>query len=70
MNPDLIREDMKDKIGKRVKIVVYGMRNKKSHYEGILNHLYPNIFTIIEDSVEKSFNYRDIITGDIQIKYE
>lgn len=45
------------------------MRNKTDYYEGIIKAVYPNIFTIIERTTEKSFNYRDIITGDIKIKY-
>lgn len=70
MNPDFIKEELKDKVGKRVKIIAYGMRNKSSEYEGIIHALYPNIFTIKYGVSEKSFNYRDIITGDIKIKYE
>lgn len=70
MNPDFIKEELKEKIGKKVKIIAYGMRNKSSEYEGIINALYPNIFTIKYGNSEKSFNYRDIITGDIKIKYK
>lgn len=45
------------------------MRNKTNEYNGYLKKLYPNIFTISENNIEKSFTYADLITGDIKIKY-
>ncbi len=69
MNIDLIKKELRENLNKPVKIKVYGMRNKTSEYSGIISHIYPNIFTIITDGIEKSFNYRDIITGDIKLKY-
>lgn len=69
MNTNHIKEEIKKNIGKKVEIKVYGMRGKTSTYEGIINMAYPNLFTIIENNVEKSFTYRDIFTGDIKIKY-
>lgn len=70
LNPQLIREEIKKNLNRKVNIVVYGLRNKKCSYKGILNKIYPNIFTIISLDGEKSFSYADIITGDIKIKYE
>lgn len=52
-----------------VEIKVFGMRGKTSVYHGQIYATYPNIFTIIISNREKSFTYRDIITGDIKIKY-
>lgn len=45
------------------------MRGKTSEYKGRIHAVYPNLFTIINNNQEKSFTYRDIITGDIKIKY-
>ena len=68
MNIDLVRKDLENKVGKKVKVTVYGMRNKIERYEGIIHKAYPNIFTILSDGDEKSFTYRDIITRDIVVK--
>ena len=69
MNINIIKEQIAKNIGKKVIISVYGLRNKINKYEGSLYKLYPNIFTILYNNEEKSFNYRDVITGDIKIKY-
>ncbi len=69
MNIDLIREEIKNHLNKPVRIKVFGMRNKINDYSGIINAIYPNIFSIINPEYEKSFSYRDIITGEIEIKY-
>lgn len=45
------------------------MRNKTNEYNGYITAVYPNIFTILTVDGEKSFAYRDIITGDIKINY-
>ena len=52
-----------------MEIKVYGMRGKTMNYTGKIHAIYPNLFTILENNIEKSFTYRDIITGDIKIKY-
>ncbi len=70
MNLDFIREEIKNHLNHPVQIKVFGMRNKESVYTGRINAIYPNIFSIINPEYEKSFSYRDIITGDIEIKYE
>ena len=69
MNINLIKKEIDNKLGKKVRITVYGMRNKIEKYEGTIHNTYPNIFTIICDGIEKSFPYRDVITKDISIKY-
>ncbi len=69
MNIDDIKNKIKNDIGKKVHITVYGMRNKINYYEGIIYKAYPNIFTILENGEERSFAYRDIITKDINMKY-
>lgn len=69
MNINIVREEIKKNIGKKVIVSVYGLRNRHTKYEGIISGLYPNIFTVRVNSVEKSFPYRDLITGDVKIKY-
>ena len=70
MNPEIIKEKIEKDIGKKVRITVYGLRNKTCLYDAIIKATYPNIFTIFDGNSEKSFSYRDVITGDIKIKYE
>ena len=69
MNIDIAREKIKNNLNKKVIVTVYGLRNKISRYEGVLYKTYPNIFSILEDGIEKSFSYNDYITGDIKIKF-
>ena len=57
------------KLNRKVMVSVYGMRNRVSRLEGILYKTYPNLFTVLVDGEEKSFCYRDVITGDVKIKY-
>lgn len=69
MNLDIIKEKISSSRGRKVKITVYGLRNKISFYEGTIHKIYPNIFTIVNNQEEKSFAYRDIVTKDIKIMY-
>lgn len=55
-------------LNKKVLVSVYGMRNRVNRYEGIVYKIYPNIFTVQVSGEEKSFSYRDIITGDVKLK--
>lgn len=68
LNIDLVRSDIKKMQNKKIIITVYGLRNRCNKFEGIINKIYPNIFTVLVNSEEKSFCYRDIITGDVKIK--
>ena len=70
MNINIIKEEIKNHLNKKVSIKVFGMRNKTNYYRGFIKAIYPNIFTIANTEYEKSFSYRDIITGEIKIKYE
>ena len=68
MNIDIVKEKLNNNLNKKVVVTVYGLRNKKYIYEGVLYKLYPNIFSILCDGVEKSFSYNEYITGDIKLK--
>ena len=69
MNINLVKEEVSKKLNSKVMVSVYGMRNRVSRLEGILYKIYPNLFTVMVDGEEKSFCYRDVITGDVKIKY-
>lgn len=69
MNINLVKEEISKKLNSKVMVSVYGMRNRVSRLEGILYKIYPNLFTVMVDGEEKSFCYRDVITGDVKIKY-
>lgn len=69
MNINIIREEVNKHLNSKVLVSVYGMRNRINRHEGVIYKVYPNIFTILENGEEKSFPYRDIITGDVKIKY-
>ena len=69
MNIDLVKNKIASNLNKKVIITVYGMRNKVTRYEGILYKIYPNIFSILENGVEKSFSYNDYITGEVKIRF-
>ncbi len=69
MNLEIIRQEIKSNLNKSINVKVFGMRNKTNEYNGYITAVYPNIFTILTVDGEKSFAYRDIITGDIKINY-
>lgn len=69
MNINIVKEEIMKKLGSKVSVSVYGMRNRISRFDGIMYKTYPNLFTIMVNGEEKSFCYRDIITGDVKINY-
>lgn len=69
MNINIIKEEIAKKINRKVIVSVYGLRNKINRFEGTLYKVYPNIFTVLVNNEEKSFTYRDVITGEVKIKY-
>ena len=68
MNLDIVRDKIKSYLDKNVIIDVYGMRNKNNTYRGVLSGVYPYVFTVNIDGTEKSFNYADVIIGDVVVK--
>ena len=69
MNINIVKEEIKSKINRKVSISVFGLRNRVNRYEGVIYKVYPNIFTVLIDGEEKSFTYQDVITGEVKIKY-
>jgi uncharacterized protein Veg len=69
MNLNIIRDKISKQIGRSVIITVKGNRNRKQIYEGKLYKMYPNIFSIMTNSGEKTFSYSDVATKEVLIKY-
>ncbi len=69
MNINIVKEEIKSKINRKVSISVFGLRNRVNRYDGVIYKVYPNIFTVLINGEEKSFTYRDVITGEVKIKY-
>ena len=69
MNPHVIRDNLKSHIGERVRIKIYGMRNKTDTFTGILKDIYPQIFTVDTAIGIKSFSYSELINGEIVLTF-
>lgn len=69
MNINIVKKEIEANIGKKVQVVLHGMRNKKNTYYGTIKCAYPNIFSIQTETSEKSFSYADMCIGDLKIKY-
>lgn len=60
-----IKEDLKSKKNKYIKIKVDVGRNKYEEYEGYVDALYENIWTFKTSSDIKSFSYKDILIKSV-----
>ena len=67
MNINIIKTKLKEYINQKLKIKVFIGRNKYEYYEGIIERMYDNIFTIKTEARLKSFSYSDIATKTIVI---
>ena len=66
MNIYLTKKVLKDNIGKGVTIKYNLGRNKYERFDGIIDHLYENVFTIIDNKNRlHSFSYNDYIMKQI-----
>lgn len=66
-----IREDIKNKKGKKYHFRFNGARNQIEEFEGIIVEIYNYIFIIkvINQRDElKSFTYSDVLIGNLEIK--
>ncbi len=68
MNLDIVRKKIGSYLNKNVTVQVYGLRNKNFEYYGVVSGVYPYVFTVLVNGVEKSFNYSDVIIGDVVVK--
>lgn len=72
MNINIIKEELKENIGKEVFIKYNLGRNKIEKYKAKIKEIYNYIFIVeITNTNEvKSFTYSDIITNTIKIYYK
>lgn len=54
--------------GKDVFVKVNVGRNKYEYYEGRIENVYNNIFTVRVFELIKSFTFSDVLTKDVQLK--
>ena len=69
MNPNVIRENLMTHKGERVKVKIFGMRNKTDSFIGILKDIYPQIFTIQRQDTIKSFSYSELINKEVVLSF-
>lgn len=68
MNIEKIKLKIISLKGSKVSIRVNVGRNKYEHYEGIIEDISNNLFTVRVDNLVKSFTFSDILTKDVQLK--
>ena len=68
MNYLSVKENISKMVGSKVRVTVYGMRNKKEVICGIIKYAYANIFTVVSKDISKSFSYSDVLIGDVKIE--
>lgn len=69
MNIEDVKNQIKNNLYRNIEIKIFGMRNKNSTYVGYISNVYPALFTVRINGVDKSFNYVDVLTGEVKIKY-
>ena len=73
---DICRRGMQSFIGKRIRLKSNGGRKRTIIQEGVLDHCYPNVFTVrcarkdVSDHETVSFSYIDILTRVVEIDIE
>lgn len=67
---DKIKLDISSKLNKKVNIKINNIRNKAEIFEGVIKELYSRIFVVETiDEIKRSFNYSDILTGNIELDF-
>ena len=67
MNIDKIKQKIINLKSKKLNIKVYIGRNKYEYYEGEIDNIYNNIFTIKTNKGIKSFSYADVATKIVNL---
>lgn len=68
MNIEKIKNNIISLKGKEVRLFVNLGRNKEESYVGVIENIYPKIFTVKADNITKSFSYSDVLTKMLVIK--
>lgn len=67
---DKIKLDISSKLNKKVNIKINNIRNKAEILEGVIKELYSRIFVVETiDGIKRSFNYSDILMGNIELDF-
>lgn len=65
-----IKKDIALNIGRKVKVLYNGSRNKNEIYEGTISEVYDSIFILkLDSNMKKSFSYVDILTGIVEVNF-
>lgn len=67
MNISDIRDEIYCLVNKDIMLKVSGSRSKQQMYKGTIVEVYPNIFVVNVDGLNKSFTYADVAIGDVKI---
>ncbi len=66
-------EEIKALKGKKIAMSVNRGRKKIESYEGVLEKIYPSVFTVDifkpDNKGKQSYSYSDVLCGDVVIKH-
>lgn len=68
-----IKEEMETNIGKEVKIIFNGGRNRIEKFDATITEVYSSIFVVkLDNDINelKSFTFSDILTQTVEIYYK
>ena len=63
-----IIEQIKDIQGKNVDLEVTRGRKRTIKLEGVIESVYPSIFTLKTENTAYSYSYADVLCGDVSLK--
>ena len=69
MNLDIIKNEIKGNINNEVLVYVSALRNKSYRFTGRITKIYPNIFIVSNNEMEKAISYSDVASKDVKITY-
>lgn len=68
---DSVKEKIASLRGKSIKMVVHRGRKRYSRFTGVLENIYPSVFTVRIDNPKAmdimTYAYADILCGDVKI---
>lgn len=70
MTIDMIRQNISENVGNKVKVKFNAGRNKIEEFEGIVKELYKFIFILETEKERKSFTYSDVLTKTVELHFE
>lgn len=67
-----VRETLESNIGERVKLKANRGRRRTYVNEGVINDIYPSVFTVLVDVDERStrtlcYTYSDVLTSNVEL---